>query len=141
MPLAFNLFGPIRLDLALATRVLRLLFPALSKAKVQTVRFEHSPGRGAPYLSADRTAFDVFITYASPEEKTGFVGIELKYSESMNEPLLELKPRAVRSWDMSRSPNLPAFAAALDCRSNATCTSGRRNRSRLMPRRPERTGG
>src|SRR3954467_13070989 len=57
MPLAFNLFGPLRLDLGLATSVVQLLFPDLRDATVRAVWFEHSPGRGSPSLTADFTAW------------------------------------------------------------------------------------
>src|SRR4029453_2694301 len=36
-PLTFNLFGPLRLDLTLASRVLRLLCPDLKRASVRAV--------------------------------------------------------------------------------------------------------
>src|SRR5215212_11297183 len=65
-PLTFNLFGPLRLDLALASRVLRLLCPDLKRASVRAVWFEHAPGRGASRYTGDHTAFDVLLGYDTP---------------------------------------------------------------------------
>jgi hypothetical protein len=55
--------------------------------------FEHSPGRGSPLLTADYTAFDTFIIYEFPNGRTGFIGVEIKYSESCQEPAPALGPR------------------------------------------------
>lgn len=93
MPLCFNLFGLLKLDLAFASRVLGELFPELSGAKVQAVLFEHSPGRGDPALTADHSAFDVLIRYETPAGRKGFVAVELKYSESCQEPVPAIRPR------------------------------------------------
>jgi hypothetical protein len=86
MPLTFNLFGPLRLDLALATRVLHLLVPELRGAIVTAVWFEHSPGRGAPSLTHDGTAFDAFLIYEHGNRRC-FLAIETKYSETGWEPV------------------------------------------------------
>ncbi len=59
-PLVFNLFGPLTADPALATRFMAELFPG-ALANVTDILFEHSPGRGDPRFTADRTAFDVVI--------------------------------------------------------------------------------
>lgn len=93
MPLAFNVFGLLRLDLKLAARVVGLLFPELGKLKVGGVWFEHSPGRGDPTLTGDYSAFDVFIRYATAAGRTGFIAIEVKYSESCQERLPTIRPR------------------------------------------------
>ncbi len=52
-PLAFNLFGELKADLALATGVLRRLWPA-RVAGVTQVSFEHSPGRMDPKYTNDK---------------------------------------------------------------------------------------
>lgn len=93
MPLAFNLFGLLRLDLALAGRVLAEMFPDLAGAEVRAVWFEHSPGRGNPVLTGDYSAFDVFIRYTTKAGANGFVAIEVKYSESCQEPAPGIRPR------------------------------------------------
>src|SRR5690606_23827983 len=45
MPLTFDLFGPLKLDLRQATRFIAELFPSFME-EVVAIRFEHSPGRG-----------------------------------------------------------------------------------------------
>ena len=94
-PLAFNLFGPLRLDLALATRVLRLLCPDLRdrRAAVRAIWFEYSPGRGASRYTGDHTAFDMLLGYDTPQGRTGFVAVECKYAEACQGPAPELKAR------------------------------------------------
>jgi hypothetical protein len=114
MPLAFNLFGPLRLDLALATRVLQRLDPDLADITVRVVWFEHSAGRGSPVLTGDHTAFDVFIGYERSNGHTGFLAIEQKYAESMQEPAPDLSPRydeIARSSGLFIDPTLPALRA------------------------------
>jgi hypothetical protein len=93
MPLVFNLFGPLRLDLALATRVVHLLCPDLKDVQVRGIRFEHSPGRRHPDLTSDSTAFDVFVIYTTRRSETGFIAVEVKYAETCQEPAPELRPR------------------------------------------------
>jgi len=46
-PLCFNLFGELKRDLGLASRVLGRLAPSRVKT-VHRIEFEHSPGRGDP---------------------------------------------------------------------------------------------
>lgn len=93
MPMTFNAFGPLKLNLKLATRMLRALVPSLTDATVLGVLFEHSPGRGDPGLTADHTAFDVILTYARPNGRSGFAAIEIKYAESIVDPKCELNSR------------------------------------------------
>ena len=91
-PLCFNLFGELKLDLALASRVMHRLVPD----KIETVlriEFEHSPGRGDPRYTADRSAFDVYIEYGSLTGQRGFLGIEVKYHEDMNDALAPHRER------------------------------------------------
>jgi hypothetical protein len=78
MPLAFNLFGPLKLDLTLATRVLRQLLPDFA-GKITQLGFEHAPGRGDPAYTGDHTAFDVLLRYRTPEDRSGCLAIEVKY--------------------------------------------------------------
>lgn len=86
MPLAFNLFAPLRFDARLAAKVVRSLIPGIDLVRVLSVGFEHSPGRGEAELTGDRTAFDVAIVYERSDGEQGFLGIEVKYSESLSEP-------------------------------------------------------
>lgn len=86
MPLALNLFAPLKFDPRFAAKVIRSLIPGIDLARVLKVAFEHSPGRRQTDLTGDRTAFDVAITYERSDGEQGFLGIEVKYSESLNEP-------------------------------------------------------
>lgn len=92
MPLAFNLFVPVKLELIRATSALHELIPGFA-GDVTHVLFEHSPGRGSPQFLGDYSAFDVFLRYRTPEGRTGFVAIEVKYSESMREPIPKMRER------------------------------------------------
>ncbi|WP_366929980.1 hypothetical protein [Mesorhizobium sp.] len=78
--LVFNLFGPMKLDLALAKKVLRTAFGVKAK-QVDGVYFETSPGRGDQAYIGDYTALDVLIAYTGEDGKSGFLGVEVKYSE------------------------------------------------------------
>lgn len=92
-PLVFNALGPLRLDLVLATNVIRTICPDLKDVEVQAVAFEHSPGRRVPELTDDRTAWDAVIIYVRETGEIGFVAIELKYSESAGEQQKDLRER------------------------------------------------
>jgi len=82
-PLCFNLFGELQQDLGLATRTFDSLLgePGI---EVTTIEFEHSPGRGDPRFTNDGSAFDVFVSYLRRHGPKGFVGIEVKYAESLD---------------------------------------------------------
>jgi hypothetical protein len=91
-PLCFNLFGGLKLDIDKATRFFQRLFPDEIKS-VDGIYFEHSPGRGDPAFTDDNTAFDVFVVCKTLDSRRGFIAIEVKYSETMTEPLTILRPR------------------------------------------------
>lgn len=91
-PLCFNLFGELKRDLGLASRVLRRLVPGKIK-NVHRVEFEHSPGRRDPRYTADRSAFDVYVEYEGIGGRRGFLGIEVKYHEDMNDALAPHRER------------------------------------------------
>jgi hypothetical protein len=93
MPMCLNLLGPLRLDLKLATKMLRAMFTDLAEATVEAVLFEHSPGRGSVELTQDATAFDAVLIYSRPDGSRGFIAIETKYSESLADPVRPLNPR------------------------------------------------
>lgn len=82
-PLAFNAFGELKCDLALATKVLQGLWPQIDR--VGDVSFEHSPGRGDDRFTGDRSAFDVFVRYTARTGARGFLGIEVKYHEGLRD--------------------------------------------------------
>jgi len=81
-PLAFNLFGElITPDYELADKVFKKIFPDKIK-KVTSIDFEISTCRGDVNYTGDHSAFDVFITYDGIKGK-GFIGIEVKYAETL----------------------------------------------------------
>jgi len=83
-PLCFNLFGElVSDDWELATEFFHRLFPEIVD-RVNRIEFEYSPGRGDKKYTEDHSAFDVFVEYTK-EEKKGFIGIEVKYAESLKE--------------------------------------------------------
>lgn len=83
-PLCFNLFGELHFDLQLATRFFKKIFPKKVKEIIR-VEFEYSPARGNKSYTDDRSAFDVFAEYYNHEGEKGFIGIEVKYAENLND--------------------------------------------------------
>jgi hypothetical protein len=91
-PLCFNLFGEMQRDLYVASRVFAVLMddPSL---KVTNIEFEHSPGRGDLRFTGDHSAFDVFVLYTTETAKKAFLGIEVKYVESLGGAPARHRPR------------------------------------------------
>src|ERR1019366_5279811 len=87
--LATNLLAPWGHALERASSYLIELLPAFTGTARQLL-FEHSPGRGNPKYTGDYTAFDALIRYSDFQGRNGFVALEIKYSESMREPMPEL---------------------------------------------------
>lgn len=92
MPLVFNLFGPMSIDLRLATAMFRALLPDFVNA-VESIRFEHSPGRHEDRFLSDGTAVDVAMAVITPEGEEATVFVELKYTEAFFGPAARLRPR------------------------------------------------
>lgn len=92
MPLCFNLLGPMALNLELASAVWRRLLPSFVHA-VESIGFEHSPGRGEARFLSDGTAFDAVIQVITPSGGAATVFVEVKYSEAMTGPAAPLRPR------------------------------------------------
>jgi hypothetical protein len=112
--LVFNIFGPFKQNLALATAVMHRLVPDLV-GEVTDVRFEHSPGRGHPRFTADHTAFDVLLRCTTPQGQSAFVAIEVKYSEAPAGIASPARPRydaLSRSAGVFRDPDAPALRYA-----------------------------
>ena len=110
-PLCFNLFGELKLNLEKANRFFQHLFPGYV-AQVEGIYFEHSPGRGDATFTGDNTAFDVFVACTTTTGQRGSIAIEVKYSESMAEPLAALRPRyeeLSRVTGVYREPESPAL--------------------------------
>ena len=83
-PLCFNLFGELKLHFDKALLFFNTLYNNYFKS-IDKIEFEYNPARRDPRLTGDRSAFDVFVEYTSLEDKNGFIGIEVKYSETLNE--------------------------------------------------------
>jgi hypothetical protein len=78
--LAFNLFGDLAGDLALADRAVRILWPD-APGTASEVRFAHSPGRFDPaYLNSLR-AFDAAFALDLGDGTQGVVAVDVKYHE------------------------------------------------------------
>jgi hypothetical protein len=92
-PLAFNLFGPLAINPALAARFIGELVPTAHLAAVDSILFEHSPGRGDPRFTADRTAFDVVIRGRTATGARALICIEMKYSEAGHDAAPPPHPR------------------------------------------------
>ncbi|WFT96079.1 hypothetical protein QA633_02875 [Bradyrhizobium barranii] len=109
MPLTFNLFGPMALDLNLATAVLRQLLPGFVH-QVTGFTFEHSPGRREQRFLNDGTAFDLAIHVITSDGEDGTIFVEVKYSEDMAGPAARLRDRydkASRSVGLFVDPDSP----------------------------------
>jgi hypothetical protein len=79
--MAFNLFGDLAADLALAGRAVQAWWPDVP-GTVCDVRFAHSPGRLDPaYLNSLR-AFDAAFVLDRGDGAQGIVGVGAKYHES-----------------------------------------------------------
>ena len=78
--MAFNLFGPMALDLRLASKVVQELFPG-TLAEVSAVRFEYAPARGDARFWGDSSAWDVLILGHTAAGVRGLIAIETKFTE------------------------------------------------------------
>lgn len=83
-PMCFNLFGELHYDSTLASRVFNRLFPD-NIQKVNAIKFEYSPGLGKKRYTGDHSAFDAFVEYTNHQNESGFLAIEVKYTESARE--------------------------------------------------------
>lgn len=84
-PMAFNLFGELKSNKKLATEVFKNLFSKRKIKEVTQIEFEYSPERKSEKYTNDSSAFDVFVVYENSDNKEGFFGIEVKYSENLND--------------------------------------------------------
>ncbi|MFN0157096.1 MAG: PGN_0703 family putative restriction endonuclease [Bacteroidota bacterium] len=97
-PLAFNFFGELKLDLDLATQVIRLWEPEIDS--VDEVRFEYAPLPKENYTD-DHSAFDVAF-FCRRQGRRGLIGLEVKYTDDFSrEGKQRERYRAV--FDRSRS--------------------------------------
>lgn len=110
MPLSFNMFAPMALDLDLATAVFRKLLPFVGS--VDLITFEHSPGRREDRFLADGSAWDLAVHVTSTTGEPGIVFVEVKYSEDMTGPAARLRERyddVSRSSGLFINPDSPAL--------------------------------
>ena len=110
-PLAFNIFGPLKLDLDYAQAVAHELAPDYLSV-VSGVLFEHSPGRNSKTYTGDNTAFDVVLVGEGPEGQRRFLSVEMKYTEDGNEPLPRFSGRyeeIARQSDLFTDPDDPVL--------------------------------
>lgn len=84
-PMAFNLFGEMKAAPSRYTGVFDDLLSERNINKITAVEFEYSPGRRNLKYTGDNSAFDVFVTYRNESGQNGFLGIEVKYAEHMND--------------------------------------------------------
>lgn len=85
-PLTINLLGPLCRNFDLAAKIIRAMVPGIDVKSVIDVRFEHSPGRLNPAFTGDRSAFDAAVIFERSDGARGLVAIEVKYTESGQEP-------------------------------------------------------
>jgi len=83
MPMCFNLFGPLKNDTKLASKLFGTMLPD-EVAEVTNIIFEFNPSPRKDYLN-DRTAFDIFVEFLTPKEKAAFIGIEVKLTEPFSQ--------------------------------------------------------
>ncbi len=91
-PLAFNLFSELSLDYDLATKFFNKQFDNRVE-RVTKIIFEHSDGRGDCSYTCDHSAFDVFVEFKPVNGQSGFIAIEVKYSESLKDNPATYKER------------------------------------------------
>lgn len=116
-PLVFNAFGPLALNVTLATNVFRQLLPSFVQS-VEKVLFEHSPGRRVDDPAqdnrwlADRSAVDVALHVRTPEGESGIIYCEMKYSEDQTGPAARWRERydeALKQVRLYKDPNSPVL--------------------------------
>lgn len=89
MPMCFNIFSPLAMDLDLATTTFRLLLPDFV-AQVHSIRFETSASRERDRADQrflmDGSCWDIALEVTDIEGAPATVFIEVKYSESESPP-------------------------------------------------------
>lgn len=107
-PLVWNAFGPLALDLDLATRVWQALLPSFVH-RVTGLRAETAPSRDRrdPRFLMDGTAFDCALSVITPDGESANLFVEVKLSESGG-PASAYRPRydgASRELALHRDPD------------------------------------
>lgn len=110
-PATFNILGPMKLDIELATATFQALCPDFVR-EVTGVLFEHSPARGHRAFTHCRTAYDALFKCRTTAQQNGFVAVELKFSETMNESPATMRPRydeLSQASGLYKNPDHPAL--------------------------------
>ena len=101
-----------------------------SSRKLDTIHFETSPGRGDERFTGDNTAFDLLAAVTTPRGTRGFIGIEVKFVESMKYRARPMTKRVDQLADRAQPPpRPPRQARCATCRwsssSGCTCSQPR----------------
>lgn len=113
-PLAFNLFGELKQNNLLATKIFKDIYLSHDIEYITKIEFEYSPGRRDLKYTGDSSAFDVFIEYKTSSGQLSFFGIEVKYAEHLKDKPSTHKIRYEeisndsKFFDMSQLENLKA---------------------------------
>lgn len=91
-PLCFNLFGELKSNCSLASKLVNE-FTGGRFIEVISVNFEYSPARSDLRYTNDRSAFDVYLECLTALGGKGFIGIEVKYHESLQDQAAPHRPR------------------------------------------------
>ncbi len=75
----FNIFGPLKGNLALATEIFKT-FSNLKIKEVRRIELEYAPQDKTNYLN-DATSFDAYVEFINDDGKKCGLGIEVKYTE------------------------------------------------------------
>lgn len=84
-PMAFNMFGELVENLDLCKKIFDELYPETEIKEILRIEFEYSPERKSEKYTNDNSAFDVFIEFMNISNEKCFFGIEVKYSENLND--------------------------------------------------------
>jgi hypothetical protein len=103
---AFNLFGDLAADLALADRAVHTWWPD-APGSVCEVRFAHSPGRLDPAYINSLRAFDAAFVLDLGDGTQGIVGVDTKYHD-------RTKPETPKPTNLRRYREVAASAALFE---------------------------
>lgn len=108
MPMCFNLFAQLQVDINLANRAVRAWWPD-TPGTVTAVLFEWSPGRRleGEYLE-NRSAFDAAFIFDVGDGKAGVLGVETKYHEDCKREKRPSDERLARYSEVTASSGIMA---------------------------------
>jgi hypothetical protein len=100
--LAFNLFGDLAANLALADRAVHAWFPD-APGTVREIRFAHSPGRFDPTYLASLRSFDAAFVLDLGDGTRGIVAVDVKYHEHAKPAIAKPAGRSLQRTIARRS--------------------------------------